>query len=184
MTQEEKDLYNKLKKEVSKANGRLASLQRYTGRDVSWSGKKLQQVLDNEKIGAWTPSSRIYLRKDMDIEQLKRIDKAVNQFLNSKVSKIPGIKNQIKASKKGFQKTFEVSEEEAEAMYEAFEDDLLGWIFKYIEPSTFWALIQEAKENNYSEEKFINMIKDYIDFGNDLDIKEKLLQIYERYVLS
>lgn len=183
MTQEEQELYNKLKKEVSKANQRLARLQSFTGRDTSWAAKKLEQVLDNEKIGAWTPASRISLSKEMSLEQLMRIDKSISQFLNSKVSTIRGIKKQIKSVKKGFEREFDVSEEEAEAMYEAFEDDLLGWIFRYIEPSEFWALVQEAREYNYSEQQWIDLIKDYINFGNDLDVLDKLKAIYERYVL-
>ena len=120
----------------------------------------------------------------MNLTQLRAVAKATRQFLNSKTSTVSGVKKQIKAIKKGFQKSLDLTDEEAEAIYEAFDEDLLQWIYRYIEPSEFWALVQEAKEMNYSENQWLKLIEDYIYIGNDDDIKEKLILIYERYVLN
>ena len=183
MTQEEIELYNKLKKEVSKANSRLARLQSYTGRSVSWAGKKLEQVLDNEKIGAWTPSSRISINKGMNIEQLQRIEKAVNEFLDNKaMSTIRTIKKQKKESLEGFKETFDVTDEEAEAMYEAFEDDLLSWAYRKIDPSNFWGLQRDAIKTNMTEKTFIDNMYDLSQMEQDKDISEKFSDIYKKYV--
>lgn len=144
----------------------------------------MRNKLDSELIGAWTDSSRIKLNKSMNLTQLRAVAKATRQFLNSKTSTVSGVKKQIKAIKKGFQKSLDLTDEEAEAIYEAFDEDLLQWIYRYIEPSEFWALVQEAKEMNYSENQWLKLIEDYIYIGNDDDIKEKLILIYERYVLN
>lgn len=183
MTPQEKKLYDELRKEVKKANQRLVRLEREFGKE-SWASKKLRNKLDSELIGAWSDSSRIKLNKSMNLTQLRAVAKATRQFLNSKTSTVSGVKKQIKAIKKGFQKSLDLTDEEAEAIYEAFDEDLLQWIYRYIEPSEFWALVQEAKEMNYSENQWLKLIEDYIYIGNDDDIKEKLLLIYERYVLN
>lgn len=67
-------------------------------------------------------------------------------------------------------------------MYQAFNEDLIQWITRYIEPSEFWQIIQEAKEMRLTEDGFEKLIDDYIEIGNDDDIREKLEQIYNRYV--
>ena len=67
-------------------------------------------------------------------------------------------------------------------MYQAFNEELIQWITRYIEPSEFWQIIQEAKEMRLSEDGFEKLIDDYIEIGNDDDIREKLEQIYHRYV--
>lgn len=175
------ELLNEVKKEVSKANQRLARLEKQFGKDT-WASKKLLSKLDNETLGAWSSASRIKIPKDVTPDDLERIKKATEEFLRAKTSTVRGVKNQIKSIKSGFKKTYDISDEEAEAMYQAFNEDLIQWIIRYIEPSEFWQIIQEAKENHLSEDSFEKLIDDYIMIGNDDDIREKLEQIYERYV--
>ena len=151
------------------------------GKDT-WASKKLSSKLDNESLGAWSSASRIKIPKDATPDDLARIQKATEEFLRAKTSTIRGVKNQIKSIKSGFKKTYDVTDEEAEAMYQAFNEDLIQWITRYIEPSEFWQIIQEAKEMRLSEDGFEKLIDDYIEIGNDDDIREKLEQIYNRYV--
>lgn len=181
MTPQEKKLYDELKSEVKKANQRLVRLEREFGKE-SWASKKLRNKLDSELIGAWTDSSRIKLNKSMNLTQLRAVAKATRQFLNSKTSTVSGVKKQIKAIKKGFQKSFDISEEEAEVIFEAMEEDIIQYAYRYIEPSEFWDVIEEAKELNYSEEKFIDSFARHANIIPDDDLKEKLMLIYERYV--
>ena len=76
----------------------------------------------------------------------------------------------------------DLTNEEAEALYDMLSDDYVTDILKYIPASEFWALIEDAKENGDTEQQFIDRIKDYIEFGNDLDMKNKLIVIYVKYV--
>lgn len=121
--------------------------------------------------------------------ELRAIKKATNQFLKSKNSTLRGIKKSIQNVKKSIKEKIDVTDKEAEILYQTFNDDLVNWIFQYIEPSDFWSLIEEAKDFNWPYEKFENGIfsissdlKYLIEVMNDLDVKEKLEEIYRRYV--
>lgn len=171
----------KLKRKSQKQIKGLQDWRKNFGKDT-WASKKLSSKLDNESLGAWSSASRIKIPKDATPDDLARIQKATDEFLRAKTSTIRGVKNQIKSIKGGFKKTYDVTDEEAEAMYQAFNEDLIQWITRYIEPSEFWQIIQEAKEMRLTEDGFEKLIDDYIEIGNDDDIREKLEQIYNRYV--
>ena len=44
------DEFKSLEKLVNLANRRLERLERFTGKDVSWAGKRLQSKIDNGKV--------------------------------------------------------------------------------------------------------------------------------------
>lgn len=188
MTPEEKKQYNELRKEVNKANQRIAKIEKAYGKG-SWAIKKLYSYLEADYIQAITNTGRISLKQSYSDIQLRAIRKATNQFLKSKTSTLSGIKTQIKKIKAGIKENIDVTDKEAEILYETFNEDLLRWIFQYIEPSDFWALLMEAKDYNYSYDRFENGVLslssdlvDLINTINDLDTKEKLQEIYDRYV--
>ena len=174
--------YKDLQRLVKKANSRLLRIQRFSGKDVAWAGKQLQAKLDNEKLSAWSSASTIKISRDMSEMQLERIYKATENFLNSQTSTIRGIKGKIKSIKEGFKSNLGVTNEEAEAIYQAFEEDLIKWALRYIDASRLWALVEEAKEYNYSLKTFEDRFLELSQLQNDLDIKEKIKGIYERYV--
>lgn len=123
----------------------------------------------------------------MTITQMRATIKATQQFLNSKTSRVGGVKEVRKTTIKSIAKSMgteeeDLTNEEAEALYDMLSDDYVTDILKYIPASEFWALIEDAKENGDTEQQFIDRIKDYIEFGNDLDMKNKLIVIYVKYV--
>lgn len=189
MTPEEKKQYNELRKEVNKANQRIAKIEKVYGKG-SWAIKKLYSYLEVDYIQAITNTGRISLKQNYSDIQLRAIRKATNQFLNSKTSTLSGIKTRIKRIKQGFKEKLEITEKEAEIIYESLSEDLIRWITGYIDPSSFWGgIIQEAKEFNFSYDRFENEVistseelKKLIIVMNDLDTKEKLQEIYDRYV--
>lgn len=174
--------YENIQKLVNKANSRLRRLEKFTGRDVSWSGKQLQSKLDNEKINAWSSGNRIKISKDMTETQLYRIQQATEKFLNSEASKIRYIKKNIKETKEGFKANFEVDEAEAEALYQMFEEDLTKWATRYIDPSVYFGLIEEAKEYNFSYATFEKRFLEAAKIQNDLDVTEKIQSLYKKYI--
>lgn len=190
MTSEELKEYNELKKLVSKANQRISKIEKAYGYG-SWATKRLYEYLDTDLINALTNRGRISLKQSYTKEQLRAIRKETNKFLNSKTSTLKGIKAQIKRIKAGIKEKIDVTDKEAEILYDTFNSDLLKWIFQYIEPSDFWALLMESKEYNFSYDRFesacfslSNDLAYIIENLNDLDVKEKLQQIYNRYVLN
>lgn len=187
MTSNEKKDITELKKQVSIANQRIRRIQKVYG-EGTWGLKKLYASLDNDLILGITKGGAISVRKEMTDLQIKAIRKATNIFLkNESTSTLRGIKKNIKRIKKGIKEKIDVTDEEAEVIYEAFGTDLIKWITNYIDPSAFWALVQEIQGRSYSvfEKEIFSISSDLeylIEVMNDLDVKEKLKEIYRRYV--
>lgn len=183
---EQQKLFNELKKLSKRANQRIVRLEREFGKDT-WATKKLRDRLATEPLQAWTKTGRIKVNKSMTITQMKATIKATQQFLNSKTSTKRGIKQVRKTTIKSLAKSLgteeeDLSNEEAETLYNMLSDDYVSDILKYIPSSDLWALIEDAKEQGDTQEDFISRISDYIDFGNDVDMRNKLIIIYEKYV--
>ena len=186
MTQEELKLYNELQKEVKKANARLLRLEKFSGKPISWGATKLYDQLSNEKLNAWSKSNRIKINKSMTEEQLKRIMFATKQFLkSSNTSTVRGVKQRIKNIKAGFTSGIGVTEEQAEKIYKAFEDDIVKWALRYMDASELWALISEAQETPISEQRFEQEFLKRAEIAGqiDADFKDLVNELYTQEVL-
>ena len=186
LNSEQQKLFNELKKLSKRANQRIVRLEKEFGKDT-WATKKLRDKLATEPLQAWTKTGRVKVNKSMTTTQMKATIKATQQFLNSKTSTKRGIKQVKKTTIKQLAKSLgtddeDLTNEEAEALYDMLSDDYVTDILKYIPASNFWALIEDAKEAADSQESFISRISDYIEFGNDVDMRNKLIMIYEKYV--
>lgn len=186
LNSEQQQLFNELKKLSKRANQRIVRLEREFGKDT-WATKKLRDKLETEPLQAWSKTGRVKVNKSMTITQMKATIKATQQFLNSKTSTKSGIKQVKKTTIKQLAKSLgtddeDLTNEEAETLYDMLSDDYVRDILKYIPPSEFWALIEDAKEAGDSQESFISRISDYIEFGNDVNMRNKLIVIYEKYV--
>ena len=186
LSSEQQQLFNELKKLSKRANQRIVRLEREFGKDT-WATKKLRDKLATEPLQAWSKTGRVKVNKSMTTTQMKATIKATQQFLNSKTSTKRGIKQVKKTTIKQLAKSLgtddeDLTNEEAEALYDMLSDDYVTDILKYIPASDFWALIEDAKEAGDSQESFISRISDYIEFGNDVDMRNKLVMIYEKYV--
>nr|DAI89289.1 MAG TPA: hypothetical protein [Caudoviricetes sp.] len=186
LNSEQQQLFNELKKLSKRANQRIVRLEKEFGKDT-WATKKLRDKLATEPLQAWTKTGRVKVNKSMTTTQMKATIKATQQFLNSKTSTKRGIKQVKKTTIKQLAKSLgtddeDLTNEEAEALYDMLSDDYVTDILKYIPASNFWALIEDAKEAADSQESFISRISDYIEFGNDVDMRNKLIMIYEKYV--
>ena len=186
LNSEQQQLFNELKKLSKRANQRIVRLEREFGKDT-WATKKLRDKLEAEPLQAWSKTGRVKVNKSMTITQMKSTIKATQQFLNSKTSTKRGIKQVRKTTIKNLAKSLgteeeDLTDEEAEALYDMLSDDYVTDILKYIPASEFWALIEDAKESGDSQDSFISRISDYIEFGNDVDMRNKLIIIYEKYV--
>lgn len=183
---EQQKLFNELKKLSKRANQRIVRLEREFGKDT-WATKKLRDKLATEPLQAWTKTGRVKVNKKMTITQMKATIKATQQFLNSKTSTKRGIKQIRKTTIKQLAKSLgtdeeDLTDEEAETLFDMLSDDYVTDLLRYIPASDFWALIEDAKEAGDNQESFISRISDYIDFGNDVNMRSKLIMIYEKYV--
>lgn len=186
MTPEQTRLFNELKKLSKRANQRLVRLERAFGKDT-WAAKRLRNKLDIESLQSWTKTGRVKVNKSMTITQMKATIKATQQFLNSKTSRVKGVKEVRKTTISQIAKSLgteeeELTDEEAETLYDLLSEDYVTDLIKYIPPSELWAVIEDARESHDTEQQFIDRISDYIYFGNDKDMIKKLKIIYEKYV--
>lgn len=188
ISQEQKELYEELKKLAKRANQRIVRLEREFGKD-KWAVKNLRDRLDTEKLNAWTKTGRIKYNKSMSITELRAVTKATKQFLNSQTSTKRGIQQVRKKQIESLRISLSTDEkeftfEEAETFYRLFEDtDYTFFIRKYdIPASAFNDLIQEAKEYNNTFDDFLENLEIYITIGNDKELLTRAQAIYEKYV--
>lgn len=184
---EKQELLKEVDKQVKEANERLKSLSRRykTG---TWASKKLINRLDTNTIKAFNKQKNmIKYNKNMTITQLKAIQKAINQFMVSKTSTKKGIKQVSKQTKESIKKELsldgkKISEKEVESFYDMLSDNDFNYLSEKIASSDLWAFIQDAKDYNYSEKRFVNLLNDYVDYGNDVQMKESAIALYNKYV--
>lgn len=173
MTTEEKELYNDLKMLVKRANQRLLRLERLTGEKDSFASKQLFDYLSSEKLKAVTKTNRIKT-DNFNVEQMEAIKNAVENFLDK--DSLSTVSN-IKKYKAKVEKAIgtEVSFKNLSAIYKA--RDLWKWTDEQY-GSAFWTdfapRILEQDKNEW-----IEFAEIYAQEGNDLEIKQKLKEIYD-----
>ena len=104
-----------------------------------------------------------------------------------KTSSVKGIEDIIKKQKRNIKvsladETIEITDKEAETLYNFFEDNDFKMVSQYLTPSEIWGLLSWAKEQHKTENQFINEVKNYISFGNDTDMVKALSSLYNKYV--
>lgn len=185
-TKERADLIKETRKVTSQANKRLKTLKS-SGYKGTYASKKLVKRLNTKKLGAFK-KGRVVVPKNATTTQLKSIQKATMQFLKSKTSTVKGIEKTRDNTIKSIQATMSedkkglVNYEDAEFYYDMFGNDDFNYFADKIGASTLWALIDEAIEYDYSEDEWLNSLSNYITF-NDLDVRERAIRLYEKYVL-
>ena len=183
MTNEE---YIDLYKMIRKANNRLARLERYSGKSISWAGKKLQAKIDNDKIGAWTTNDMIQISKDMSDLQLQRVKRATEEFLGSKASTITGVKEIARKTKKSLGLNLSVSKDEVESLYQMLSDDTFKYIKEHsnAESSEVWALVEETKERRLSSTTFLKRMYEIAEVQPDTEMTDHINALYMREILG
>lgn len=172
MTFEEKELYNDLKMLVKRANQRLVRLERLTGEKDSFSSKQLFDYLSSEKLKAVTKTNRIKT-DNFNSEQMEAIKNAVENFLDKdSLSTVTNIKKYKAKVEKAI--GTEVSFKDLSVIYKA--RDLWKWSDEQY-GSAFWTdFAPRILDQNKNE--WIEFAKTYSQEGNDLEIKQKLTEIY------
>ena len=173
MTLEEKELYNDLKKLVKRANQRLVTMEKLVGEKDAFASKQLLDLLSSEKLKAVTESNRIKT-ENFNLEQMEAIKNAVEKFLDKdSLSTITNIKKYKAKVEKAI--GTEVSFKDLSAIYRA--RDLWKWAEDQY-GSAFWTdFAPRILDQNKNE--WIKFAETYAQEGNDLELKEKLTEIYD-----
>lgn len=152
----------------------------------TWASKKLY-----DRIGtSYIKDNKVKITKDMNVAELRLVNKALTNFLNSKTSTIKGILEIEKQTKENISNivtdfdTEDISNEEVNTLYDFFNDSDFVDVTQYIPPSDLYVILTDAKRNNDSNEAFLKRIEKYIDKDSlygDSDMKDKLIRIYEKF---
>lgn len=180
--------YDKLKKNVIKANKAIARIEKQYG-ESSWGVNRLYSKIDNDLVKGITKTGKIRLNKNMSDIQLRAIEKATENFLtNKKTSTLTGIKSTIKEVKSSLKATYgdmgnKLSNKEVNKLYDLVADKDKRIITEQLGASEVWATMIEAKERGLSENEFIELIDKRTDADiKDLDTLEFLNNIYNSYM--
>lgn len=181
--EKKQQIYKEVKKDVSKANARLKSLQRHV-KAGSWASKKLRNRLAQQTLKAWTKSSRIRISTNMTVTQLKAVQKAINQFLKSQTSTYKGIKEVSEQTIESLEETFDLegsnlTRSDFEDIYDLFGEKEFNDLASEIPSSDLIALMTDTRDYNYSEDDFLvrlNTLKSI----NDIDLRDKATKLYNK----
>lgn len=177
---------------VRVANNRLRRMQKFTGKDVSWSAYNLQARLEG-KTGAWSKNNLIEISDNMSEQDLSRVYSATTKFLRSKVSTITGIKSVISQTKKSLRGDLDLTKEQVESYYRMLQDDNFNTFQdkSAARSSEMWAIIEETKEKHlsYGQFEFKMLEAGKIDpkiFKKvpDLEIRASLMAMYNMDVIN
>lgn len=187
-----RELFEEVKKLSKQANQRIVRIEKMFGKD-KWAVKSLRDKLDTFKLDAWTDKGRVKYNKSMTTEQLRAIKKFVTKFINEdKTSRIAGIKdarkNMIESIRKRYNREIDDREftfEDAENIYQIFENDEYSWIFEYFTPSQFDAVKLDAIDRKLNLTDWFDLLKQYNSLIplEDLDIMAKCEVLYNKFVL-
>lgn len=207
------ELYKQVQKQVRETNRRLEKLSRgynvnravrnpKTGRferkssevkrisydTGTWASKKLINRLETSTLDAWA-KGKVKIRENMTITQLRAVQKATSQFMASKTSTLKGIQSVKESTKASLKSTLsdedigEITESEVETMYNMLSDNDFKFLSDKLGASTAWSLIEDAKESSDTDQGWINRLNRYAFEINDVDMRNKALAIYNKYIV-
>ena len=176
MTDKEK-LHKQVVKNVKKVNAMLQQLRgQIDPEHPGWAATRMLNYLSADIINAVTKKGYIKFNKKLSVGQMKAILKATTNFLNSKTSTVQGVKEARQKIIDEYRLTQDLSYKQAESLYSFFEseDYKLTDEVKYEVQKIAITVAKQGRDDEY----FIERVKDYIDYGNDEDMKSQLVDIF------
>lgn len=193
---EKVEMYEQTRAIAERVNRRLKTLKQ-SKMGGTWSSKKLANRLNSKTIKAFK-KGKVVVDKDLTTTQMIAIQKASSQFLVSETSTLAGIERVKRETIKSLKATLATDKRfdnlDAETAYSMLSDDDFNYFNneEKVGASTLWALLEDSIE--YIEGKgesaiardknsFINKIMNMYDSSNDVQARERLMRLYNNYVL-
>lgn len=193
---------------AGKVNKRLSSIEKLVGRKESWAVKKLYDELESKQEIPLTKTG--YISKDVknlsDIQLTAEL-KALRNFMNSKTSTVKGIKQirkkQIETMKNVVDdldfNADDFTYEDAENLYDIWNDRRNRWVAEKMGGSEYYQFVAEFRENTakaiesndslskadkekLKKDAFIDQLDSYIGVANDMGMRRKAIEFYNKYV--
>lgn len=163
---------------------RIKPKNRVSYKANSWASKKLNEKLDSLGVNL----------KDLDIKklsktQMKALNKAFDNFIESQTSTIKGILQVEESTKDSIRNLVSdidsVTNEDVETLYTFFNDKDYNYITQYIDPSELFIMLMETKDNGGSSDDFLRNIENYLysdSLYKDEDLVQALENIYNKFI--
>ena len=176
MTDKEK-LHKQVVKNVKKVNAMLQMLRgQIDKKHPGWAATRMLNYLSANVINAVTKKGYIKFNKNLSVGQMNAILKATNSFLNAKTSTVQGVKEARQKIIDEYRLSQDLSYKQAESLYSFFESDdyKLSDEVKYEVQKIAITVAKQGGDDEY----YIERVKDYINLGNDEDMKKQLVDIF------
>ena len=164
-------------KNVKKVNAMLQMLRgQIDKKHPGWAATRLLNYLSADIINAVTKKGYIKYNKNLSVGQMNAIITATNNFLKSKTSTVQGVNEARLKIIESYRLGQDLTYKEAEALYSFFDSDdyKLSDEVKY---EVQKISITVSKQNG-SDDYYLERVKQYIDYGNDEDMKKELIEIF------
>lgn len=174
---DKKKLHKQVVKNVKKVNAMLQMLRGQIDKKHSgWAATRMLNYLSADIINAVTKKGYIKFNKNLSVGQMNAILKATNSFLNSKTSTVQGVREARQKIIDEYRLSQDLSYKQAESLYSFFESDdyKLSDEVKYEVQKIAITVAKQGGDDEY----YIERVKDYINFGNDEDMKKQLVDIF------
>ena len=176
MTDKEK-LAKQVVKNAKKVNAMLQMLRgQIDKKHPGWAATRMLNYLSADIINGVTKKGYIKFNKNLSVGQMNAILKSTNSFLNSKTSTVQGVKEARQKIIDEYRLSQDLSYKQAESLYSFFESDdyKLSDEVKYEVQKIAITVAKQGGDDEY----YIERVKNYINFGNDEDMKKQLVDIF------
>lgn len=174
-------IYKELVREAKSANAKLQRLRGHYGEHYGWAGKRLIDKLSIDAINTVSDKGYIRFNKNLSTVQMKATLKALKEFKTSKTSTVKGVAENIEKIKTGIGSSFDVEPETAQRIYDFFETDKYN-LSDEVKYMIVLMAIEIGIKKKQGVEEYLRQIKDYIDYGNDADLKSTLIEVFNGVV--
>lgn len=170
-------LHKQVVKNVKKVNAMLQMLRgQIDKKHPGWAATRMLNYLSADIINAVTKKGYIKYNNNLSIGQMNAIIKATNSFLNSKTSTVQGVKEARQKIIDEYRLSQDLSYKQAESLYSFFESDDYK-LTDEVKYEVQKIAITVAKQNG-SDDHYLEIVNQYIDYGNDEDMKKELIEIF------
>ena len=181
-------LYRELVRKVGQANKRLNKIRKEFGGDIGWAGSILKKRAEFNLVDTWRGKG-IKVNKSMSKERMQATISAINKFINSQTSTVKGIRKVMNKQQKLLRQKFsspnkELTVEESKTLYSLYDDPDFKNLTENIGGSAedIFSLLVEAKEDYWSEDKFIRELRMIMNKTPDENMKKKISAIFNKWM--
>lgn len=174
-------IYKELVRETKSANAKLQRLRGHYGEHYGWAGKRLIDKLSIDAVNTVSDKGYIRFNKNLSTVQMKATLKALKEFKSSKTSTVKGVAENIEKIKTGLGSSFDIDSETAQRIFDFFETDKYN-LSDEVKYEIIVTAIEIGIKKRQSADVYLKEIKNYIDYGNDADLKATFKEIFEGVV--